>query len=231
MVAAGAEIVEVQIPFSDPIADGPTIMLANQHALNIGVTPPDCFEAIAQITKAVSVPILVMSYCNIPFSYEGGISAFCRRAAECGAQGLIIPDIPPEEDAREKLSEHAASNALYSVPLVSPLTTEKRMRLISNAAKDGGFVYCVSTTGTTGARKSLPADLASYIGRVRKYFHKPLALGFGISSPEQVREVGEFVEIAIVGSATIDVLRKSAPADQLGQVDRFIRQLYGKENR
>ncbi len=225
MAEAGAEIIEVQIPFSDPLADGPTIMFANQEALDSGVTPPDCFEAIARITKVVKVPILIMSYFNIPFSYKGGVAGFCKAAHDAGASGLIIPDIPPEEFQEERLREICAEQSLQLIPLVSPLTPERRLKLLSSSSGEGGFVYCVSTTGTTGARHALPPDLGSYTERVRRYFQKPLALGFGISTPEQVKAAGEHVEIAIVGSATIDILRKTEARSQLDSVKKFVEDL------
>ena len=224
MSKAGAAIIECQIPFSDPIADGPTIMQANDHALANGTTPRKCIEALAEISAECEAPLLIMTYFNIAFTYPGGgLEAFCKAASDAGVQGLIIPDVPPEENS-EGYWTVPQRFGLYPVPLVSPVTGDARLAKIAQAAgpSDAGFVYCVSTTGTTGARKELPPELAPYLDRVRKAFALPLAVGFGISTPEQVRSLTGHADIAIVGSAMIDLIAKTAPAERLDAVARFV---------
>ena len=235
MVDKGAAIVELQIPFSDPIADGPTIMGACEDALAAGVRPSDCVKAIEKLRRRVDVPLLVMSYYNPIFRYGrgnnkrgDGLAAFCRDAAQAGADGLIIPDIPPDEPGEGYWSIPQKFD-LTPIPLVSPVTSAERLsriRPLFNAVV-GGFVYCISTTGTTGARKALPIDLSAYLARVRRTLKQPLAVGFGISTSEQIRMLRGKAEIAVVGSATIDILRKTAPGGQIKQVGRFIESLGG----
>jgi tryptophan synthase alpha subunit len=221
---AGASLIELQIPFSDPMADGPTIMRANEQALALGVTPADCMKALQTIRSKTQVPLLFMSYFNILLNYKGqGVESFCKDAAEAGADGLIVPDVPPEEDA-DGYWKYSAASSLFAVPLVSPLTNEHRFGKIAQRAKEG-FVYCVSTTGTTGARQKLAEDLAEYLRRVRQRLNLPLAVGFGISSPEQVKALSGHAEIAIVGSAMIDEISKAKDSEVIEAVSRFTAEL------
>lgn len=234
MVDHGASIIELQIPFSDPMADGPTIMAACEDALTAGVRPIDCIRAVEKLRQKIDVPIMVMSYYNPVFRYgQGtkrrgdGLDAFCRDAADAGADGLIIPDLPAEEQT-EGYWKIPPKHGLVPIPLVSPVTPAERLARIKplfDAGGNGGFVYCISTTGTTGARRALPADLDAYLLRVRRALKRPLAVGFGISTPEQVAMLKNKAEIAIVGSATIDILRNSPPTKRIGQVSRFIERL------
>lgn len=225
MDQAGARIIELQIPFSDPIADGPVIMEANQIALEQGITPRDCLEAMRTLSSQVSAPLLFMTYFNIPFSFGGGLCSFIEQAAQAGATGLIIPDLPPEESDFGVLLKLSQEHGLFVVPLVSPLSSPERLKKIALASLPQGFVYCVSTTGTTGVRRSLPDNLAQYTATVRQSFNRPLALGFGLSTAEQVQEAGKFVEIAVVGSATIKVIRDSLPGSESSTVSAFIKSL------
>ena len=236
MVDNGAAIVELQIPFSDPIADGPTIMGACEEALAIGVRPADCIRAVEQLRKKVGVPLLLMSYYNPVFRYGrgmkrsgGGLEIFCRDAAAAGADGLIIPDIPAEDTA-EGYWTIPQRHGLMPIPLVSPVTSAERLARIKpilQAVSRGGFVYCISTTGTTGARSALPSDLSAYLNRVRRELHRPLAVGFGISTPTQIAALRSKAEIAVVGSATIDVVRRAPIKGQVRSVSRFIERLAG----
>jgi tryptophan synthase alpha subunit len=226
MAQAGASMIELQIPFSDPMADGPTIMRANEDALAAGVTPADCMKALQTIRSETEVPLFFMSYFNILLNYKGqGVESFCKDAAAAGADGLIVPDVPPEEDA-DGYWTYSEANNLFAVPLVSPLTNEHRFAEVARRAKNG-FVYCVSTTGTTGARQALPEDLAQYLRRVKERLNLPLAVGFGISSPQQVKSLSGHAEIAIVGSAMIDEISKAKKSKVAQSVKDFTAKLAG----
>lgn len=228
MAKAGASFIELQIPFSDPMADGPTIMQANEAALKQGVTPADCIEAVKRIRKRTAVPLLFMSYFNILLNYKnGGLAGFCKDAAEAGIDGLIVPDIPPEEDADGYWTQ-SKYNTLYPVPLVSPVTTESRFKQIAKRIGNEGFIYCVSTTGTTGARSDLARDLSNYLSDIRKRFPIPLAVGFGISTRAQVESLAGHAEIAIVGSAMIDKISDCSPDEIEDKVSEFTKQLLGR---
>ena len=227
MANSGASIIELQIPFSDPMADGPTIMRANEAALAQGLTPAKCMKAMDQLSSKCSVPLLFMSYFNLLFTYraskKSGVKRFCLDARNAGAQGLIVPDIPPEE-SDDCYFELARANKLIPVPLVSPLSSDLRLKKIAKVSPEG-FVYCVSTTGTTGARTSLPSGLKSYVKNVRRHFSLPLALGFGISSPQQISALSPHVEIAIVGSAMIDKIDNSPKKSIVRNIEKFTKLL------
>lgn len=229
MEDGGASLVELQIPFSDPMADGPTIMMANEQALANGITPKDCMQALERLSAAVKIPLLFMSYYNLVFTYggnkRGGITTFCRDAAAAGAQGLIVPDIPPEERG-DGYWTSCREHGLAPIPLVSPLTSDRRMKLIAANASEG-FVYCVSTTGTTGARSVLPPGLAAYTARVKRFFKIPRAVGFGLSTPAQTKALAGHAEIAVVGSAMIDLCERTGKAERLRAVREFTAKLAG----
>ena len=233
MADNGARLAELQIPFSDPVADGPTIMTASEEALARGVTPKDCMKAVEQLASHVKIPLLLMSYYNLLYNYPhrnggSGLNSFFKHAAVAGAQGLIVPDIPPEEEA-DGYWDGAPRHGLFPVPLVSPLTPKDRLKKIS-ATVQGGFVYCVSTTGTTGSRKELPPGLAAYLSSVRKCFKRPLAVGFGISKKEHIDKLSGAAEIAIVGSAMIDTIRKAGGRNPLPAAALLTRTLAGCRN-
>ena len=221
MADSGAALIELQIPFSDPMADGPTIMAANEAAIANGVKVRDCFRAAEKLSRDVNTPLLFMSYFNIVYRY--GVRAFKRDSAAAGIEGLIVPDVPPEEDA-DGFWER--DNNVAVIPVVAPVSTPSRLKLLKRSAA-GGFVYCVSTTGTTGARGALPAGLPEYLRRVKKVFNLPLAVGFGISSPAQVRELSGHAEIAVVGSAMIDCIRSAPRKQHIAKVRSFTRALCG----
>ncbi len=238
MADNGAKFIELQIPFSDPMADGPTIMSANEAALAQGVTPGDCMKAMETLASSVDVPLIFMTYFNLVYAYNGGaynggayqggqdgVRNFSKDAANAGAEALIVPDIPPEENS-EGYWSITKEYGLLPVPLVSPISSDERLKRIA-AVSDPGFVYCVSTTGTTGARKGLPEELPEYLTRVRKYFDMPLAVGFGISSRGQVENLSEHAEIAIVGSAMIDCISKSDSGQRVKAVAAFTKELAG----
>lgn len=219
MADCGAAIIELQIPFSDPMADGPTIMAANEAALENGVRVRDCFRAAEKLSRAVNVPLVFMSYFNIVYAH--GVRKFKRDAANAGIQGLIVPDVPPEEHAEGfwELNE-----PVIPIPVVAPVSTPARLKLLKSVSPVG-FVYCVSTTGTTGARRALPEGLPEYLKRVRNVFHLPLAVGFGISSRKQVEELTGHADLAVVGSAMIDCVRSAPAGKRLAAVRHFTRSL------
>lgn len=219
MANSGASFIELQIPFSDPMADGPTIMRACEVALEQKVSPKDCMIAMEKIAAKTDVPLIFMSYFNLIFNY--GVEKFCKDASKAGAQALIIPDILPE-DKKENYWNIARENNLSPTTLVSPVSTQERFDTIKEKALDG-FVYCIATTGTTGARKELELDLKDYLAKVKKEINLPRAVGFGISSKEQIKSLQGHTEIAIVGSAMINKI--TSAKDVLAEVADYTKEL------
>jgi tryptophan synthase alpha subunit len=223
MADGGASCIELQIPFSDPMADGSTIMAANEAALAQGVSVRDCFRAAEKLSRSVSVPLLFMSYFNIVYCYPGSVRRFCKDAVQAGVQGLIVPDVPPEERS-EGYWEYSYQEGAIPIPVVAPVSSKQRLKIIQKSAHSG-FVYCVSTTGTTGARTTLPPDLAPYLRTVKSVFRLPVAVGFGISTQAQVRRLSGLADIAVVGSAMIDRIRAAKPRQQIAAVRTFTESL------
>jgi tryptophan synthase alpha chain len=194
-IEAGADLIELGIPFSDPLADGPVIHAAGTKALAAGVKPADVLAICKEV--ADRVPVLLMVYANLVLVHGG--EDFARRAAEAGAAGLIVPDLPHEEADNVRKACDDAGLAL--IPLVAPTTTDELMRQIGAGA--GGFVYAVSLVGTTGERGELPPGLTGLVERIRASTDVPVAVGFGISTSEQARAVGEIADGVIVGSRVV----------------------------
>ena len=192
---AGADLIELGIPFSDPLADGPVIHAAGTAALSAGVTPHGVLSLCEQI--AARVPVVLMVYANIVLT--AGASAFALKAASAGASGLIVPDLPHDE--ADEVRAACDAEGLDLVPLVAPTTTPERIRAIGADAR--GFVYVVSLTGTTGERDELAAGLAETVERVRASTDVPVAVGFGISTADQARSVAELADGVIVGSRVV----------------------------
>ena len=200
LAASGCDMVELGIPFSDPLADGATIQKASFAALGNGVTPKLCLEVAEQLSHKVSIPLVFMSYFNPLFSY--GLKEFCGACIRSGIDGLIIPDLPPEEGSElEAISQEQGLDLIY---LLAPTSTRERIRLVAERSR--GFIYLVSVTGVTGARQRLPADLEAFVTRVRRETHKPLCVGFGISTPEQAGRVARIADGVIVGSRLIQLM-------------------------
>ncbi len=198
MAEVGVDGFEIGVPFSDPLADGPTIQAATQIALENGITVRRCLEAVRTLrARGVTQPMLMMSYLNPLLAY--GAEQFVMDAKAAGADGLIVPDLPPEEAAI--FAAACAEAGLAMVFFLAPTSSAARIALVS--AQATGFIYMVSLTGTTGARQSLPPDLADFIARVRAHTARPLVMGFGIGTPEQARMVGELTDGFIVGSALV----------------------------
>ncbi len=220
MVEAGVSYLEIQIPFSDPIADGRTILKANTKALQNGITPEDCFRLMKKLKRQTNIPLLFMTYYNIPFRY--GLEKFCKKAKEIGCYGLIIPDIPIDEEKYENYLSICKKHKLHAIQVISPLTPEARLKKITKVAS--GFVYCVSSSGTTGERKNFSPKLDEYLKRVRKHIHVPIALGFGISRKSHIGVIQEKVDIAIIGSKLIN-LYNTSKENKLQTIKSFLKKL------
>jgi len=209
LVKSGCDIIELGIPFSDPLADGVTIQQASFQALQKGVTPKTCLEIAGELRKKVNVPLVFMTYFNPVFSY--GTEKFCEDCIKAGMDGLIIPDLPPEESGElETSSQKCGLDLIY---LVAPTSPEERLKLVSE--KSRGFIYLVSVTGTTGARTDLPEDLERFVARVRRLTASPLCVGFGISTPEQAKRVARAADGIIVGSRIVQLMENDAKMDKL----------------
>lgn len=200
LAESGADIVELGIPFSDPLADGATIQKASFQALHNGVTATICLDAVRTIRKTTGIPIVFMSYYNPIFSY--GETRFVDDCADVGVSGLIIPDLPPEEGHRLEVA--ARSRGIDIIYLLAPTSPGQRIRTV--ASHSGGFVYLVSVSGVTGARENLPSNLQSFVGKVRSFAKQPLCVGFGISTPQQAREVAKYADGVIVGSKLVQLM-------------------------
>ena len=214
--SSGCDIIELGIPFSDPLADGATIQRAAYEALRQGVTPEVCFEVAQELRRQVEIPLVFMTYYNPVLKF--GLEQFCSKCAEVGIDGLIIPDLPPEEG--EELEKSAKRHGLDIIYLLSPASTEERIKLV--AGRSSGFIYLVSLTGVTGARNKLPEDLESFVARVRERTEKPLCVGFGVSTPEQARRIAKVADGVIVGSRIIQLLDEDK---SLKNVCSFIKSL------
>ena len=218
LVKNGADIIELGIPFSDPLADGITIQRASFQALQNGVTTATCLDIAERLRKRINVPLVFMSYYNPLFRY--GLEKFCRDSAKAGVDGLIIPDLPPEEGLPlEKVAHKNGVNVIY---LLAPTSTRERIRLV--AEHSHGYIYMVSVTGVTGARQQLPKNLAQFISRVRKVTDKPLCVGFGIGTPEQARQVAQIADGVIVGSRLIQLIEQDPTLKQAGELIKQMKQ-------
>jgi tryptophan synthase alpha chain len=214
LIKNGADIIELGIPFSDPLADGITIQRASFQALQNGVTTGTCLELAEKLRKKVKAPLVFMSYFNPLFQY--GLDKFCRESAQAGIDGLIIPDLPPEEGSA--LEKVASKNGIDIIYLLAPTSTKERIRLV--AEHSHGYIYMVSVTGVTGSRKELPKNLSQFIARVRKITDKPLCVGFGIGTPEQAGQVAQSADGVIVGSRLIQLMEQDPTLQQAGDLVR-----------
>jgi tryptophan synthase alpha chain len=215
LVEAGADLIELGIPFSDPLADGATIQAASQQALNNGVTLSLCLEQAAALrARGVRAPLVMMGYYN-PI-LQMGVEEFAAQAAAAGVSGLIVPDLPPEE--ADGLRRAVRQQGIDMIFLVAPTSDDGRLRMV--AEYSSGFLYLVSLTGVTGARDHLPPDLESFVTRARQATGLPLAVGFGISSPAQAARVARLADGVIVGSALIKAI--STAPDPLKAARDFV---------
>ena len=220
LAAAGADIIELGVPFSDPMADGPTIQQASFRSLQRGTTLTKILEAVRRLRKITDVPIALMTYYN-PVHYRGTRS-FVAEAKAAGVDGLIVPDLPLEESA--ELQRAGRSQDLAVVSFLAPTTPEARVKSIVRSAT--GFIYFVSVTGVTGARQQVPAAIARQVKRARALTATPVCVGFGVSTPEQVRSMAAFSDGVIVGSAIIkEIDRFTGAKDMPARVAAFVRTL------
>lgn len=215
MAEAGADLIEIQIPFSDPLADGPIIMEANRIALESGITPSECFKLAERLKKKISIPLLFMTYANIPFRM--GLEKFVRRSKSCGLSGLIIPDLTFDERV-EGYFDYAHRMGIYPINVISPDVEERRLEKILEISK--GFIYLTLRVGITGEVKKISEEGINFIRKVRDKSKLPVASGFGISSASQVRQLEGLAEAAVVGSHVIKLYNKSG----IKGVKKFIKE-------
>jgi len=220
MMDSVADLIEIQIPFSDPVADGPTMMSANEQSLENGFRVEYAFEMAKALSAEIPTPLLFMTYYNIVFCR--GVARFCREAAEAGISGLIIPDMPIEEEFSEHFFAECKKNGLAPILVVSPITPEERIQKLAQYAR--GFWYAVSRTGTTGIRDEF--NSGDICEKIRKYSDLPIALAFGISRPEHLTEVSKKAEMAVIGSATMQYFFQKKPfAENKSDARAFLQNL------
>ena len=212
----GCDIVELGIPFSDPLADGVTIQKASFYALKNGVTTKMCLEIAGKLRQKVKIPLVFMTYFNPVSCY--GLEEFCNACSKSGINGLIIPDLPPDEGSQlEAISRRQGLDLIY---LLAPTSTEDRIKLVTE--RSSGFIYLVSVTGVTGARAGLPSDLDKFVAKVRRVATQPLCVGFGISTPEQASQLAKIADGVIVGSRVIQLMEID---DDFTSVVNFVKKL------
>jgi len=221
---AGADVLEIGVPFSDPLADGPSIQAASQRALEAGVRLPDVFNLVRRLRTRVEKPIVLMTYFNPVQKY--GLERFAKDAALAGVDGVIATDLPPEEAGDWKPVADAAG--LSTIFLLAPTSTPERIEMISKMST--GFIYCVSRTGVTGARDEVPKEIGDIVASIRAKTDKPIVVGFGVSKREQVALITQRADGVVVGSALVDmVARNGAREELLAAVRRFVADLKGVE--
>ncbi len=203
MAKAGADLIEIGIPFSDPVAEGQVIQAASKKALDAGTTTDKLFDMVRNVRPKVSIPLVFMTYVNPIFVY--GKDKFFTKCREVGISGVIVPDLPFEE--KDELLEQANAHGVEVVSLIAP-TSENRIGTIAKDAQ--GFIYCVSSLGVTGVRSEIKTDVKSIVDTIRQYTDVPVAVGFGIATPEQAQKMASISDGAIVGSAIIKIVDKYA---------------------
>jgi tryptophan synthase alpha chain len=219
-----ADIIEIGVPFSDPIADGPVIQEASQAALKNGVTMEKIFALVKKLRSRTQVPVCLMLYYNIIFSY--GEKRFIERASACGIDGVIIPDLPLEESG--EFSKYARARGIHTICFISPTSSRERREKIALSAK--GFIYYISLTGVTGPRMKLPADLAARVRSIKRMTQTPVCVGFGVSSPAQVKDICRFADGVIVGSALIKMIGAcTGRADLVKKIGSYVSFLRARE--
>jgi tryptophan synthase alpha chain len=223
LMEAGADVLEIGVPFSDPLADGATVQHAGQVALEQGTTLGTCLTLAGELARARNTPIVLMGYYNPIFSL--GIDRFCEHAQTAGVAGLIVPDLPPEEAS--SLAEPAARRGIELIYLVTPTSPDARIEQVARAAArtGNGFIYCVSLSGVTGARSELSAQLGDFLGRVRAHTSLPLAVGFGVSRPEHVARIGTLADGAVVASALLNAVDAAPPSERVNAGVAFFKGL------
>ncbi len=218
MEKRGADIIELGLPFSDPLADGPVIQQSSQRALERGMNTSLFLEMVSRLRQKTQIPLVVLTYYNPVFSF--GEERFVKEAARAGLDGIIIPDLPLEES--RSLYQLAQTQGIDLIYLLTPTSTEERIRLTADRA--GGFIYCVALTGVTGVRENLSQKAEDMVSRIRKITSLPLALGFGISTPEQAELAAAFCDGVIVGSGIVRMVEQMGenPEDLVKEVGAFV---------
>ncbi len=218
-IEAGAAVIELGVPFSDPVADGPVIQRASQRALQNGVSLVDVLKLAAEVRQhSQSAGLIVFSYLNPVLRM--GLQNFCKIARHAGIDGALITDLPVEESS--DYVREMRRNQLATVFLAAPTSTDERLKRIAEASS--GFVYAVSRTGVTGTRQQLPEEARKLVSRLRNFTQLPVAVGFGISTAEQFAAVGEFADAAVIGSAIVETIERN-PGKEAASVAEFIKQL------
>lgn len=217
MAEAGADLIEIGIPFSDPVAEGIVIQEADERALKAGCTTDKLFELVERLRQKTEVPLLFMTYLNPIFTYGKG--RFLMRCAECGIDGIIVPDLPFEEKA--ELADICAGHSVDLISMIAP-TSEERIAKIAREAQ--GFIYCVSSLGVTGVRREITTDLSQIVEKVREVTPVPCAIGFGISTPEQAAQMAQLSDGVIVGSAIVKLVAEYGRAS-VEPVSAYVRQM------
>ena len=217
MAGAGADLIEIGVPFSDPIAEGPVIQEASQRALDGGCTVDQLFDMVKRLRTDVTIPLIFMGYGNSVFGY--GAERFMARCRESGVDGVILPDVPFEE--REEFREVLTKYGITQVSMVAP-TSQNRARAIAREAE--GFLYCVSSLGVTGVRSQLSSDIGQIIALARQETDTPCAIGFGISTPEQARSMAKLADGVIVGSAIVKLIAQHG-RDSVPVVAQYVREM------
>lgn len=214
IAGSGGDMLELGVPFSDPLADGPTIQRASFRALEQRVNVKVCLDVVSRLrTRGVEAPLIFMGYLN-PF-LRHGIERFVGDAAKAGLDGVIVADLPTEE--AEPFQKHCQGSGIHMIPLLAPTSTDQRIAQACKQAK--GFIYCVSLTGVTGARQELASDLPQLVSRIRRHTDLPVLVGFGVSRREHVRAIGRFADGAIVASALLNAIER-APKERVVQTAR-----------
>ena len=221
----GCDIIELGIPFSDPLADGATIQQASYQALQQGTTPQVCLEVAQRLRQKMATPLVFMTYYNPVLNF--GLEAFCQSCTESGISGLIIPDLPPEEGG--ELEAITQKHNLDLVYLLAPTSTGERIETVAERSR--GFIYLVSLAGVTGARQTLPPELESFVRRVRQKAGQPLCVGFGVSNPEQARRVAAIADGVIVGSRLIQLIEKDTTLSSLRAFILSLREALDLQNK
>lgn len=220
VIESGAHLLELGVPFSDPIAEGRTIQKTTFKALQNGVNVASSLEVVRRLrSNGVEAPLIFMGYYN-PF-LRFGVESFLKEAAVAGADGVIVADLPTEES--EEFSDLCNENGIYLIPLLAPTSTDQR--IASACARAHGFIYCVSTTGVTGARVGLSGGLPDLVDRIRRHTDLPVLVGFGISNSEQVKAVSMFADGVVVGSALLDAIGEASEENVLETASTFIKDL------
>jgi tryptophan synthase alpha chain len=219
MAEAGADIIELGVPFSDPMADGPTIQKASERALSAGTTLAGILAMVKEVRATCQVPLLLMGYYNPIFIY--GVDRFCRDAVDAGVDGVLVVDLPPEEAS--ELKRAADQTGLDVIFLLTPTSDASRIKTVNRLGR--GFIYYVSVTGVTGARNALADSLSETVAALRRQLRLPLAVGFGISTPDQAGEVAAFADGAVVGSAIVKLFEEYRGEELVERVAAMVRGL------